>query len=192
MRWMVDQPESPNDILGARLRAKYYGAQVITYRPFVLQVLERSEPPSLESSHNVTEQISDEYLSEVKAPVVKHDIKDIKDIDPKALEYVRLGLQALIKSTTAFHGLGHPGEKRIIVTNVWGTAHAYVHYLKYLLCQKNVELIFLIFLQTMGQCSYIASCLHESDPQPSFIRNHYKRRINCFGRKNNGISCPGG
>lgn len=124
MRWMVDQPEPPSDILGARLRAKYYGAQVITYRPFVLQVLERSEPPCPETMHGQNEQISDEYLSEVKAPIVRHDIKEVKDIDPKALEYVRLGLIALINSTTAFHGLGDPGEKRIIVTNVWGTAHA--------------------------------------------------------------------
>ncbi|RKF72256.1 putative c6 zinc finger domain-containing protein [Golovinomyces cichoracearum] len=124
MRWVVDQPDPPNDILGARLRAKYYGARVITYRPFVLQVLERSEPAYPENLQSPVEQISDEYLSEVKAPIVKHDIKAIKDIDPKALEYVRLGLKALINSTTAFHGLGHPGEKRIIVTNVWGTAHA--------------------------------------------------------------------
>ncbi|KAI1003681.1 hypothetical protein K3495_g4531 [Podosphaera aphanis] len=124
MRWMVDQPDPPNDILGARLRAKYYGAEVITYRPFVLQVLERSEPPCEDTPPNINEHVSDEYLTEVQAPVVRHDIKKIEDIDPKAQEYVRLGLRALINSTTAFHGLGHPGEKRIIVTNVWGTAHA--------------------------------------------------------------------
>ncbi|KAI6248017.1 hypothetical protein HI914_03410 [Erysiphe necator] len=121
---MIAQPDPPNDILGARLRAKYYGARVITYRPFVLQVLERSEPPCPEAAQSLIEQISDEYLSEVKAPVIKHDIKDVNDIDPKALEYVHNGLDSLINSTTAFYGLGHPGEIRMIVTNVWVTAHA--------------------------------------------------------------------
>ncbi|POS86980.1 hypothetical protein EPUL_002580 [Erysiphe pulchra] len=124
MHPMISQSDPPNDILGARLRAKYYGARVITYRPFVLQVLERSEPPCPEATQSIKEQISDEYLSEVKAPIIKHDIKDIKDIDPKALEYVHNGLDGLINSTTAFYGLGHPGENRMIVTNVWVTAHA--------------------------------------------------------------------
>lgn len=128
MSRMISQPEPPNDILGARLRAKYYGARVITYRPFVLQVLERSEPPCPEATQSIKEQISDEYLSEVEAPIIKHDIKDIKDIDPKALEYVHNGLDSLINSTTAFYGLGHPGEIRMIVTNVWVTAHASVYH----------------------------------------------------------------
>ncbi len=121
MVWDVDKGEMAEDILGARLRAKYYGAQVITYRHFVLKILEMSSAPS-----PTAEQVSNEFISGVEAPRVDRNATKIKDIDHKVLEYARNGLKALIHSTRAFHGLGDPGTDRLIVTNVWGTAHAYV------------------------------------------------------------------
>ncbi|KUJ11887.1 uncharacterized protein LY89DRAFT_593488 [Mollisia scopiformis] len=113
--WDADRGEPARDILGARLRAKYYGAQVITYRHFILKILEISS--------KTEEQVTDEFKANISAPVVPSGTR-IEDLDPKVLEFARNGIKALIFSTKAFHGLGDPGRVRLIVTNVWGTAHA--------------------------------------------------------------------
>lgn len=96
MSWQVEKGELATDILGARLRAKFYGAQVITYRFCVLRLLGAARST---------------------LPEIAIDVQTEK-------EYASIGLRALIYSTRAFHGLGTPGEKRLNVTNVWGTAHA--------------------------------------------------------------------
>lgn len=115
MCWNKDEPPA-NEILGARLRAKYYGAQVITYRKFLLKILEYSATKTsvlnqLQASSNL------KHGNEILGALV-HEIPN------PVLEYAKMCIQALINSTTAFHGL--PQDKRLIVTNVWGTAHAYV------------------------------------------------------------------
>jgi hypothetical protein len=117
MLWDIENGELANDILGARLRAKYYGAQVITYRPFVINILEMSSAPS-----DSTEQ----FLRGVQAPRVDRTATTKEDIPNKVLQYAKYGLQALIHSTRAFYGVGRPEKDRLIVTNIWGTAHAYV------------------------------------------------------------------
>ncbi|KAM0744631.1 hypothetical protein ACQRIT_000015 [Beauveria bassiana] len=97
-----DPPAS--DILSARLRAKYWGAQVLTYRPFLRQILQLS----FVENHSTNEQLpSVKFRAEVEAP--------------QLLVFARKAIKALIESTRAFHGLG---EKRPIITNVFGTAHA--------------------------------------------------------------------
>jgi len=119
MLWDVRSGELAEEILEARLRAKYYGAQVITYRPFVLNILEMSSAPS-----HSTEQTSTQYLDNVQVPKVGRNTKTLEDVPEKVREYARYGLQATIHSTRAFYGLGNPGKDRLIVTNIWGTAHA--------------------------------------------------------------------
>jgi len=47
-----------------------------------------------------------------------------EDSDPKIFIYAESCLRALIRSTCAFHNVGDPGQDRLIVTNIWGTAHA--------------------------------------------------------------------
>lgn len=94
------------DILAARLRAKYWGAQVITYRPFVRKILELNF-----SKHSPSDSHS------ARGPDTGPD----DDIPPDHLYYAEKGIQALIESTRAFHGLP---EKRFIITNVFGTSHA--------------------------------------------------------------------
>lgn len=64
--------------------------------------------------------ITEEFKANVSAPVVM----DGKELDFKVIEFARNGIKALIYSTKAFHGLGDPGRDRIVVTNIWGTAHA--------------------------------------------------------------------
>lgn len=121
MVWDIQNGELATDILGARLRAKYYGAQVITYRPFVINILEMSSAPS-----HSTEHVNNEFLTGVQAPKVDRTATTKEDIPDKVLQYAKYGLQALIHSTRAFYGVGRPEKDRLIVTNIWGTAHAYV------------------------------------------------------------------
>ncbi|KAK4237469.1 hypothetical protein C8A03DRAFT_34586 [Achaetomium macrosporum] len=95
------------DILSARLRAKYWGAQVITYRPFVREILDINFRKSAANNGLV--------------PVTDPESSSADDITPQMIEYAVKGVRALIESTRAFHGLK---EKRFIITNVFGTAHA--------------------------------------------------------------------
>jgi hypothetical protein len=102
MVWSETDPPA-NDILAARLRAKYYGTEVITYRPFLKMVMNR---PSRLSKIN-------EGSPDNSTPT--------ENISPKILNYTRLCIKAMENSTRAFHGMD---GGRLIVTNVWGTAHA--------------------------------------------------------------------
>lgn len=113
MTWNMDDGEPADDILGARLRAKYYGAQVITYRPFLLKILKGSAPGDM----------TNDFIPQVTVPDIPEDLS-IGRIDPPVLEYASKGIRALIHSTRAFHAIGPPWKKRLIVTNIWGTAHA--------------------------------------------------------------------
>lgn len=102
------EPETPADnILDARLRAKYWGAMNIICRPIIKSILER------------------EYIqtNQVDANLDRTDpLNELVDPhDSTVLEIARRGINALLHSTKAFHGLG---EKRYIVTNIFGTAQA--------------------------------------------------------------------
>lgn len=108
MPWDTDRGEPATNILEARLRAKYYGAQVITYRHFILKILQGSAS----ARHP-----RDDPSSQLPVPEIAAD-------DSTVREYASKGIRALIHSTRAFHNIGPPWEKRLIVTNVWGTAHA--------------------------------------------------------------------
>ncbi|KAG7424498.1 hypothetical protein Forpi1262_v014562 [Fusarium oxysporum f. sp. raphani] len=115
-----DDPPA-DDILAARLRAKYWGAQVITYRPFIRQILQFSHSIKNHVSSPNFPSISSEFRQDVTAPVIHPKARTHGDIDPKVVELAKKGIKALIESTRAFHGLG---DKRPIITNVFGTAHA--------------------------------------------------------------------
>ena len=110
--WHDNDPPA-SEILVARMRAKYYGAQVITYRNFVLKILEHSHATS---SSSWVESGLDDFRNGIDVPNI-----NASEIDQQALAYAKNGIQALVNSTRAFHGLG---EGRLFVTNPWGTAHA--------------------------------------------------------------------
>jgi hypothetical protein len=120
MKWDEEKGELARDILNARLRAKFYGAKVITYRPFVLKILANSA----KKSPRTGERVSNEFRNDVDVPAVNANATSSDEIDPKAMEYATKGIMALYHSTTAFYEVGDPGTERLIVTNVWGTAHA--------------------------------------------------------------------
>jgi hypothetical protein len=122
-----DSPPA-KDILTARLRAKYYGAQNITYRTFLLKILENSGSGI---------QVSDNFRSDVEVPKIDVEAIQRGEIDSTTLHYARECMKALEKSTESFHGLGEVDSQRLIVTNIWGTAHAYV-LLKYILAYVGI------------------------------------------------------
>ncbi|KAM3482439.1 hypothetical protein MY8738_003975 [Beauveria namnaoensis] len=112
-----DDPPA-GDILSARLRAKYWGAQVLTFRPFLRQMLQFS----FVKNHPSTGQPpSSEFRAEVDAPRIDPQARNVQDLDPRILVLAKKAINALVESTRAFHGLG---EKRPIITSVFGTAHA--------------------------------------------------------------------
>ncbi|KAJ3453294.1 hypothetical protein MRS44_017541 [Fusarium solani] len=115
-----DDPPA-DDILAARLRAKYWGAQVITYRPFIRQILQFSQFVKNHASSPYLSSVSSEFHQGIITPLIHPKPRTHSDIDPQVIELAKKGIKALIESTRAFHGLR---EKRPIITNVFGTAHA--------------------------------------------------------------------
>ncbi|PFH62617.1 hypothetical protein XA68_12869 [Ophiocordyceps unilateralis] len=120
MKWVAhryafreDDPPA-DDILAARLRGKYWGAQVITYRPFVRMILELN--------HSRKHAAGPEMLEFRMGNVYQRMPTSVEKIDPQVCELARKGIKALVESTRAFHGLGE--DLRPIITNVFGTAHA--------------------------------------------------------------------
>jgi hypothetical protein len=109
-----DPPAS--DILSARIRAKFWGANVITYRPSIKTVLDHNRSPK-ESEQAIPHKDAGGWV------LGGNGARNPSDIDTVVFDNARKGIDAAIKSTMAFHGLE---DKRFIITNVFGTAHAYV------------------------------------------------------------------
>lgn len=113
-------PNPASDILGARLRAKYWGAQNITLRPFIRQVTQFNFERSSNTKGSPAP-ISGGFSSDFTAPAIGPEAKSDKDIDDIIIDHAQKGIWALIQSTRSFHGLK---DERFIITNVFGTAHA--------------------------------------------------------------------
>ncbi|KAL8410431.1 hypothetical protein RB596_000204 [Gaeumannomyces avenae] len=96
------------EILDARLRAKFWGATNIICRPIIKSILNSKFKE--QRSDNPEEIDWTDPINEIVDPN-----------DPIILNYAKKGIRALIKSTKAFHRLR---ERRFIITNVFGTAHA--------------------------------------------------------------------
>ncbi|KAK4230270.1 hypothetical protein QBC38DRAFT_50184 [Podospora fimiseda] len=97
-----------SDILSARLRAKYWGAQVITYRPFVRQIIEWNYYKTRNGDVPMS-------------GTVNPDFPQLLEPHDKTYHYAEKGINALVQSTQAFHNVQ---KRRYIVTNIFGTAHA--------------------------------------------------------------------
>lgn len=101
------------DILHARYRAKVWGANVLTYRPFLENIMGWTH------ARRHPEEYRDKAFTSAAVP---SSATTPSEISPVVIEYAKKGINVLIKSTEAFHGLR---DKRFIITNVFGTAHAY-------------------------------------------------------------------
>ncbi|KAH8746118.1 hypothetical protein F5883DRAFT_654221 [Diaporthe sp. PMI_573] len=107
------------DILAARIRAKFWGANVITYRPSIKAVLEMGHKRSNTSSEDPERAIPSEDVGGWATG--RSDARNPSVIDQVVFENAKKGIDAVIKSTMAFHSLE---DRRFIITNVFGTAHA--------------------------------------------------------------------
>ncbi|KAL9064085.1 MAG: hypothetical protein Q9157_007964 [Trypethelium eluteriae] len=96
MQWDEEDAPPPAEINQARLRAKYYGARYVLNRPFLLQAIEPFG------------------VKERKSPVSEETI----------MHAAETCVAAAIRSTVAFDGLPGGLENRILVTSIFGTAHA--------------------------------------------------------------------
>ncbi|EED21828.1 C6 finger domain protein, putative [Talaromyces stipitatus ATCC 10500] len=141
MQWN-EEDEPSEDINTARLRAKYYGARYIIYRP-VLELALHSKSPKAAEGKGKLENDSKPSVSSFKAhdfqahnmarwssePGMRQDLRDKSDIadtlkfdelDDDTRRACQQCITAAIQSTKAFHNI----KGRPIVTNIFGTAHA--------------------------------------------------------------------
>lgn len=146
MNWSEDDPPS-SDINVARLRAKYYGARYIIYRPLLHYALHALHPQiDLEESQKISqspghsgsksEQASSFSTQTPQAPSMTrwssdtglsgehnddiHRTVDWDGLPPSIQHACQTCVNAAIRSTQAFHGI----KGRPIITGIFGTAHA--------------------------------------------------------------------
>ncbi|KAF8458661.1 hypothetical protein BGX38DRAFT_1152515 [Terfezia claveryi] len=136
LRW--DESDLPStNINAARLRAKYFGARYIIYRPFVYQAVhglmgsasspamstsESGSPREGTPSAGTAARISSATgnLSEAGGSVgVGTGMKGDQSLEASC----RKCIEAAISSTTSFHAFS-ASSHRPVITNVFGTAHA--------------------------------------------------------------------
>ncbi|KAM0236997.1 hypothetical protein ACHAP5_009193 [Fusarium lateritium] len=113
-----DNDPPADNALAARLRANYWYARAITFRPFIQEILEF---PHLNKKHLM------EANSRTASPASRLDDMtpwtDPKrsvygEIDLRLVGLAKKGIKALVESTRAFYGLG---DHRPIILNVqWG------------------------------------------------------------------------
>lgn len=148
MRWEDDDPPA-NEINTARLRAKYYGARYIIHRPLLYYAVHQtSVPPETATAVNSPLYSSSQSgpKSQQVSPAMSHtqqatnmsrwasetgisgqpgetDIwraNSFESLHPKVQRACRICIDSAILSTLAFDGI----QGRLIVTNIFGTAHA--------------------------------------------------------------------
>lgn len=111
-----DDDQLPTDINHARLRAKYYGAMCIVHRPFLKVALDNklvaiSRSPSQRAKHP-------RRPDDMPPPSATQHLP-VQEI----LESAEICINSAIHSTIAFDGIINAG-RRLVVTNIFGTAHA--------------------------------------------------------------------
>ncbi|GMG15126.1 unnamed protein product [Aspergillus oryzae] len=145
MRWKDTDPPS-EELNVARMRAKYYGARYIIYRPLLYHALYHYgqidfRTPLAELSTEATaktasksQQISSSLNSghgDTNMARLSSDIGPVselagianRDLPTKLRRACEVSIDSAIRSTVAFDGI----KGRPVVTNIFGTAHAYVN-----------------------------------------------------------------
>ncbi|EXJ75519.1 uncharacterized protein A1O5_00025 [Cladophialophora psammophila CBS 110553] len=125
--WDDNDHESPN-INVARMRGKYYGAKYIIWRPTLRYALSQAAIPTTKPIKSRPSESPAGYgqSSEVTSPAVSHLNtpqqygRDVPSMRPELLEGSRKCIEAAIRSTTSFDKV----PRRLVVTNIFGTAHA--------------------------------------------------------------------
>lgn len=115
MRWEDDNNLAVH-INDARLRAKYYAAKYIIHRPFLRYALDQEFMFDSDSSGAVS-QPTDRKNSIMPPPYTATQVQN-----NEVLHSCKECVKAAMQSTTAFDRILK--EQRLIVTNIFGTAHA--------------------------------------------------------------------
>ncbi|KAL8832185.1 MAG: hypothetical protein Q9170_004983 [Blastenia crenularia] len=174
LQWSDNDPPS-SDINTARLRAKYYGAQYIIHRPFLRHALdnnmdfvENSSPHGnvVNAHQNRSSPFSPQAMERKHSnmgppgPTQKEKIQQTE-----ILKSAKTCVGAAIQSTVAFDNILK--HQRLIVTNIFGTAHAqfgnmlvlattYKSHLAFLIPKPKLEHLFertIKFLRSLGEIS---------------------------------------
>ncbi|KAF3939387.1 hypothetical protein ABW19_dt0208831 [Dactylella cylindrospora] len=136
LQWSDTDPPA-GDINAARLRAKYYGAKYIINRPFVEYFIHKAPNPNpLNAASMTSPALSLSSLSQSSPPTSAHTplamdnrrgslVTDEKETPASYTASCKTCLEAAVQSTSAFHGFDAK-TNRPILTNIFGTAHAYV------------------------------------------------------------------
>ena len=128
-----DNDHQSENINVARMRAKYYGAKYIIHRPVLYYALQHANPAttpnskysdSPEPGHAFASPVQHAHSpsgrsrrpSEMGPPGRGSSVK----VDGKIISASRKCVEAAIRSTTAFDKV----PRRLIITNIFGTAHA--------------------------------------------------------------------
>jgi len=113
LQWK-DDDEPSSDINDARLRAKYYGALYIIHRPFLRHLLDSE----------IIAQGTDSPQSDVLKEALNKPLAYSADSNGQAeiLHSAKICVKAAMRSTVAFDNILN--RQRLIVTNIFGTAHA--------------------------------------------------------------------
>jgi hypothetical protein len=122
--WDDDDHESPN-INVARMRGKYYGAKYIIWRPAVHYALSQASaaasndrPSESPAAHGPNSELTSPSVSNLITPA--RPAKYVPTVSQELLDGARMCIEAAIRSTTVFDKV----PRRLIVTNIFGTAHA--------------------------------------------------------------------
>ena len=125
MQW-EDTDILTEDINEARLRGKFYGALYIIHRPFLYHALHSPEYQEqlsiLRANTDGTMQASLELGAappDTLSPELAGMWKEVQEVKTSA----KTCIKAAACSTTAFDGIINKSQ-RLIVTNIFGTAHA--------------------------------------------------------------------
>ncbi|KAL9602108.1 MAG: hypothetical protein Q9219_002104 [cf. Caloplaca sp. 3 TL-2023] len=131
LQWSDNDPPS-SDINTARLRAKYYGAQYIIHRPFLRHALDNNMDFQEISSKHSNAKMSQPSRSSSFSPQAlerKHSgmgppgpTQKEKIHQAEILQSAEICVKAAVQSTEAFDNIIK--DQRLIVTNIFGTAHA--------------------------------------------------------------------
>ncbi|KKA18870.1 clr-1 [Rasamsonia emersonii CBS 393.64] len=136
MKW-DDRDPPASDINTARMRAKYYGARYIIHRPVLCHVLHYMSPAQSTAEGAQSQQVSPSMAQGQRAPGMARWSSDMgnsgrpnqadiwpgvafKDLHVKLQRACKICIESAIQSTEAFDGI----KGRLIVTNIFGTAHA--------------------------------------------------------------------
>ena len=117
-----DDDDPAEDINDARLRAKFYGAQYIIHRPFLRLTLDNEvlDRDAMSPPNNTFTPLNERRPGPMAPPGIDLD----RDVPADILLSAQICIKAAMRSTTAFDNIIQ--HRRLVVTNIFGTAHAYV------------------------------------------------------------------